>query len=273
MIGAPFISPLLQEMPQINKVYSFPRALLKQPLKLWKLKKTLNANAYDVLIAPSLSSSSDSLFTFLLKSNHKVGFYAPDIFSPLTHGVAFPRDIAHEALKPLALLSAFGEEAQNYPQILDLKLSPQEISQAKEGIPHPSIGIFRDARGNKKLDDKFWKALILALKAQNKNLHFIDILDPNNTQPLDKNMQTLSEKNLRVLASKIANLDAFICADTGPMHLSSASLTPTIALFKTTSPSLYGTLGKKDLSLVIKDKSIVQIAKELMQTLGLPNDK
>jgi ADP-heptose:LPS heptosyltransferase len=80
-------------------------------------------------------------------------------------------------------------------------------------------------------------------------------------------MSTISEKNLRTLAAKISNLDAFICGDTGPMHLASASGTATIALFKATSPTLYGTLGKKDLSLVMQGKSIEEIAHEIMTHL------
>ena len=80
-------------------------------------------------------------------------------------------------------------------------------------------------------------------------------------------MTTISEKNLRVLAAKIGNLKAFICGDTGPMHLASATLTPTVALFKTTSPALYGTLGGNDLSLVMKEKSVKDIAKEIIEHL------
>ena len=48
------------------------------------------------------------------------------------------------------------------------------------------------------------------------------------------------------------------------MHLASASGTATIALFKTTSPILYGTLGEKDLSIVMKEKSIEEIAQEIL---------
>jgi len=268
MIGAPFVTPLVEEMPQIHKVYSFPRALLKKPLEVLKLKKTLQNNHYDLLIAPNLSSSSDSLFSFLVSSRYKVGFYAPDVFSPLTHAVELPKDVSHEALKPLELMRAFDSDPKEYAPILDLRLSPSEIEAGAQSMPPKSIGIFRDARGEKKLDDAWWKQLLEALHEENNALHFVDILDPNQPEGLTKSMETLSEKNLRTLASKIANLNAFICADTGPMHLSSASLTPTIALFKTTSPTLYGTLGKEDLSLVIKDKSIQEIAKEIIAHLS-----
>ena len=270
MVGAPFTSTLIEGMPQINKVYSFDRKLLKQPLKVLALKKELKNNDYNLLITPNLHSMSDTLFTFLVASTYKVGFYAKDVFSPLTHAIESTTEVKHEALKPLVLMSAFSDAPlHSYTPYLDIRLTAEEKKQAGvDMIPH-SIGIFRDARGNKKLDDKWWQALLDEIYTLVPSLHIVDILDPTNATPLNKNMQTLSEKNLRTLAAKIANLDAFICADTGPMHLASSSKTPTIALFKTTSPEYYGTLGEKDLSLILQNKNSQEIAKEILTHLGI----
>lgn len=265
IIGAPFISSLIEGMPQVRHVYSFPRKLLKQPLKVWALKKELTQNHYDLLVTPSLMSSSDSLIALSVPAKYKVGFYAPDVFSPLTHTVPVPEDIAHEALKPLALMSLFGEtKKDDRLSFLDIQLNETEKKNAGRGIPQKAIGIFRDARNEKKIDDQWWRELLEALHQIDASLTFIDILDPNNTIPLNENIQTLSEKDLRLLAAKIANMDAFICGDTGPMHLASASGTATIALFKTTSPALYGTLGEDDLSIVMREKSIQEIAQEIL---------
>ncbi len=269
MIGAPFIAPLIEAMPQVNRVYSFPRGLLKKPLKVLKLKKELKENHYDLLVTPSLNSSSDSLFTFLVSSKYKVGFFAPDVFSPVTHGVAFPKEIKHEALKPLALMSIFkGKETNQFQYYMDLQISQKEKMLYETENLQGYIGIFRDARDEKKIEDRWWLELIETLKTLDNNLKFIDILDPNNQTPLREEIATLSEKNLRTLAVKISALDAFICGDTGPMHLASAALTPTIALFKSTSPSLYGTLGERDLSLELKHKDINTVANEILAHLN-----
>ncbi len=267
MIGAPFIAPLIEAMPQINKVYSFPRKLLKQPLKVLRLRKELKENRYDLLISPSLLSSSDTFFTLLTPAKYKLGFYAPDVFSSLTHAISFPSNITHEALKPLALMSAFKKESQAFDNFMNLQISQNEKASITTNYPKPTIGIFRDARNEKKIEDKWWKELLKALHKINPELNFVDILDPNNQTPLQEDMVTLSEKNLRKLAINISKLDAFICGDTGPMHLSSASLTPTIALFKTTSPTLYGTLGANDLSLEMQGKDIKIIASEIYRHL------
>jgi len=270
MVGAPFTSSLVEGMPQVNKVYSFPRKLLKQPLKVLALKKELKNNGYNLLVTPNLNSTSDTLFTFLVSAKYKVGFFAKDVFSPLTHAIESTSEVKHEALKPLVLMSSFSDAPlQSYTPYLDIRLSKEEKEAVSADITPRSIGIFRDARGDKKLDDAWWKNLLDALYTLAPELHIVDILDPNNTTPLRDDLQTLSEKNLRTLAAKIANLDAFICGDTGPMHLASASKTPTIALFKTTSPEYYGTLGEKDLSLVLKDKPMDVVAKEILTHLGI----
>lgn len=257
-------------MPQVTKVYSFPRKLLKQPLKVLALKKELKNNGYDLLVTPNLKSTSDTLFTFLVTAKYKVGFYAKDVFSPLTHAISSTSDVKHEALKPLVLMSAFTDAPfESHTPYLDLRLSEDEKQAVSSDIAPQSIGIFRDARGDKKLDNPWWLSLLDVLHTLAPQLKIVDILDPNNTTALKDEMPTLSEKNLRTLAAKIANLDAFICGDTGPMHLASASKTPTIALFKTTSPEYYGTLGEQDLSLVLKDKPIEAVAKEILTHLGI----
>lgn len=272
MVGAPFTSSIIEGMPQINKVYSFPRKLLKQPLKVWSLKKELKENNYDLLVTPNLNSTSDTLFTFLVSATYKVGFYAKDVFSPLTHPIESTPSVKHEALKPLVLMSAFSDTPEKYcVPYLDIRLSDKEKENASLGIDVKCIGIFRDARGEKKLDDDWWESLLDALHLLAPKLHFVDILDPNNTTPLREEIETISEKNLRHLAAKIANLDTFICGDTGPMHLASSAMTPTVAIFKTTSPEYYGTLGKNDLSIVIKDKEMQDIAKEILSHLGIIN--
>lgn len=273
MIGAPFIAPLIQGIPHINKVYSFDRSLLKHPLKILNLRKEMNGNHYDLMISPSGLSSSDTAISWLVDARYKIGFYDKNSFKPLTHSAESPEDLKHEALAPLRLMRLLGaKDESDFDHFLDIKLSDTEKQNVRGSIAPGSIGIFRDARNEKKIENNWWIELINCLKKLDHNIQIIDILDPNNTVPINEEVNTLSEKNLRVLAAKIANLDAFICGDTGPMHLASASLTPTIALFKTTSPDLYGTLGRNDLSIVLKDKEINEVANKIYQHI-LKQDK
>jgi len=246
-----------------NSLYSVSYAIYankQYSSKVIKLKKELQEKHYELLVSPSLHSSSDTFFTFLVSTTYKLGFYSPDVFSPLTHGIPFPSTIEHEALKPLALMSAFGKEVNDFDNFMNLQLTKEEKKAVAPKRENTTIGIFHDARNEKKIKDNWWRELMVELKKIQLNITIIEILDPNKKTALNENMETLSEKSLRVLALKISQLDAFICGDTGPMHLASASLTPTIALFKTTSPTLYGTLGEKDLSLEMQGKSVKEVA-------------
>ncbi|HIQ46424.1 MAG TPA: glycosyltransferase family 9 protein [Sulfurovum sp.] len=268
ILGAPFIAPLIEGMPNINKVYSFDRQLLKHPLDVLSLRKEINQNEYDLMVLSSGLSTSDTLISWLIHAKNKIGFYDKNSFKNLTYIVDAPTKVEHEALVPLLIMEELGESSRDsFDHHLDIRLTKEEKKKVETPYCTQAIGIFRDARNEKKIDDAWWRELIKALKELDASLTFVDILDPNSKVPLEEDMQTISEKNLRILAAKIGNLKAFICGDTGPMHLSSASKTPTIALFKTTSPTLYGTLGRDDLSLEMKEKSVKEIAKEILDHL------
>lgn len=268
ILGAPFVSPLIEGMSTINTVYSFDRKLLKHPLQILKLRQAINRNNYDLMVLPSGLSMSDTLISWLINAKYKIGFFDKNSFKKLTHTVTAPKNVQHEALVPLGIMQSLGiSEGQSFDHYLDIQLTKEEKESVANAKLSNAIGIFRDARNEKKIDDEWWKELIAQLKLLDTSLKFIDILDPNSQIPLQENMKTISEKNLRVLAAKIGNFKAFICGDTGPMHLASATLIPTIALFKVTSPVLYGTLGKKDYSLVMKEKSVKDVAMEIMEHL------
>ena len=98
------------------------------------------------------------------------------------------------------------------------------------------------------------------MKVLNPTAVFVDILSPDVPEKLSQELYFLSESNLRTLGAMLSQMNMFVCGDTGPMHLASASQVPTVALFKATAPELYGTLGKKDLSLSIGSHSPQEIA-------------
>ncbi len=150
----------------------------------------------------------------------------------------------------------------------ELKWGRAELANLIDNQKKKVVGIFRNARYDKKLPDTFWMELTEELQKQSdEELLFVDILSPDVPTRLREDMYEYAQKDLRKLAAFMASLDAFICGDTGPMHLASASGVPTIALFKTTAPTLYGTLKESDLSLVMQEKSPDKIAEEIKEHL------
>jgi ADP-heptose:LPS heptosyltransferase len=280
LIGAAYPAPLIQGLPTVENVFDFPRKLLKNPLKTYRYIHQLRATHYDLVVNPNSGSASDRGATWLAKGTYKLGFETSTNWSPLTHAIEAPEGETHEALKPLKLMRAFGNQPTDFPQRMDIGLSGQERFDANRELkkrlsdqgftPEDGgiiIGLFRDARFDKKIETLWWSVWYQAMKELYPHALFVDILSPDVKDTLSPEVCTLSEPNLRKLGGLLSQMDFFVCGDTGPMHLATASMVPTIALFKSSAPLLYGTLGEGNLSLVIGDYSPIEVAALLAKHL------
>ncbi|MGA9046591.1 glycosyltransferase family 9 protein [Sulfuricurvum sp.] len=281
LIGAAYPAPLLKGFSTVRNVFDFPRKLLKNPYAAYQYIQHLRANHYDLVINLNTGSASDRGATLLARGTYKLGFDAKGNWSPSTHVVPVPAGIVHEALKPLYLMQAFGNQPTDFPQKMDIALSESEKKQGLEelkkrllaqgyvwGNQKKIIGMFRDARFEKKIDNEWWEAWYAQMKHLNPDTLFIDILSPDVTEKLSEDLYTLMESNLRQLGAILSQMDAFVCGDTGPMHLASASGVPTIALFKASAPALYGTLGIHDRSLTLSGSTPERIALQITEHLA-----
>ena len=276
LLGASFTKVLFSGFANVEKIYDFPRGLLKHPLKLFSYVAQLRSNHYDLVVNLNNGSTSDRLATMLSRATYKISFCNPDIFLPANKCVhREDTHINHEALKPLELLKIFGIQP-DYNLKLSIALSNEELMWGKKELKElmissnegKVIGVFRNARYDKKLPDDFWKDLLEVLKKHAKEpIVFVDILSPDIPIKLQADMLEYSQKDLRKLAAFMASLDAFLCGDTGPMHLASASGVPTIALFQTTAPDLYGTLKQDDRSIVLKNKKVYEVVQEIKSVI------
>jgi ADP-heptose:LPS heptosyltransferase len=286
LIGAKFIAPILSPMKNINIVYDAPRALLKNPIKLINKVKEINSNHYDLVISPIAASGSANVSTLLIQGKYKLGFHSDQVWSAANITVPFPQDTTHEALIPLALMNAFDGEEFEYERSLDIRLSIDEINLGKETLLSlvknnqytlqnntTFIGVFRDARNDKKIVDTWWNAFVDYLLMQD-NIVIIDILPPNQIEAIHEKSLPIAFQNLRELGGFMSSLDFFICADTGPMHLASAAKTSVIALFNATSPDHYGPLGLHDRVVNIVNKSTKDVVDEVIkQTNAITQEK
>ncbi|MDD5052906.1 MAG: glycosyltransferase family 9 protein [Sulfuricurvum sp.] len=280
LIGARYPSSLLKGFSTVQNVFDFPRRLLKNPIHLFRYIKQLRTPYYDLVINLNAGSASDRGATFLARGTYKLGFDTLD-WSPSTHVIDNPHGMIHEALKPLYLMEAFGNSPSDFPQKMDISLSENErvagSDELKKRLSDQGytwnnetkiIGMFRDARFEKKISNEWWNEWYIQMKQLNPDAIFIDILSPDVTEKLSDELYFLLESNLRSLGAILSQMNVFVCGDTGPMHLASASGVPTIALFKATTPALYGTLGKNDLSLTLDDSTPEKIAEQISHHLS-----
>jgi heptosyltransferase III len=273
-IGSQSVGKVVQPMPNIGKIIDISRKLLVHPLNLFRFIKTGRSKQYDLCINISSRSLSSQIVTLFINSKYTLSFEDEKSWVPITHKVPHRWFFEHASLQPLEILDGFGIFKYKHPLELDIKLTPQEIEQGEEEfkqllhdnnitVSKKVIAIFRNARFDKKIEDEWWEGLISELNQHFNDLLIVDILSPDVPQKLDNNVLEYSNKNLRELGAFFRACDAYISADTGPLHLAAASKATSIGLFNHTIIAAYGTLGKRNLNIDINNYALSEIAKQI----------
>ncbi|MBA5791861.1 glycosyltransferase family 9 protein [Flavobacterium sp. xlx-214] len=245
------ITPIIfQNYPQVNQIIELPKKPLKEfseYLKVWfSLKKT----RYDLVINVEKNSSSGRISTLIPSANFK--FYGDD-FEELQN--KYP-DIKHIAKYPVYNFRRFLEvlhqkPLQGYAPVLDIKLSEQEIEKGKNDLEQitknqtkKTIAFFTFATGTKCYSVDWWTEFYEKFYPKYKDeYHLIEILPVEDISQLERKLPTYYSKEIREIAALMANCELIVAADSGMMHLSSASKTPTVGLFSVTQPQVYAPYG------------------------------
>ena len=128
---------------------------------------------------------------------------------------------------------------------LSLKLSNEELLSSKKIVKDlvkndkETICIFTFATGVKCYTESWWLPFYDRLKKEYPNYNIIEILPKENVSQIQFQAPSFYSHDVREIAAVIANTKAFIGADSGIMHLASASGATTIGLFAVTKISKY----------------------------------
>jgi ADP-heptose:LPS heptosyltransferase len=145
---------------------------------------------------------------------------------------------------------------------LNIMLSKQEISDGKKVLDDiirndkKTIGIFTYATGAKCHSQEWWGDFYAQLKTRFTDYNIVEILPAENVSQISFKALTYYSRDIREIGSFIANTTIFIGADSGMMHLSSASQTPTVGLFNITDPKIFGPYGNHSVAI---DTNLVSI--------------
>ena len=280
LVGMRSAGAVLEPLPNVGHVYDFPRKLLRQPLRLWHFIREVRGNGYDVVLNLMPSSTSSQIVTLLAKGHYKASFYDENSWCPLTHTVRYEQRNLHMALRPLEMLRVFGADDTRAAKVLDIRLTGEEKAAGSGALEallqrHDMqregriiIGLFRNARFDKRIPDAWWQQWYEALKKAEPSAAVIDILSPDIPEKLNDGVIAFSEKSLRGLGAFMAALDGFVCADTGPMHLAAASGATTLALFNKTETEVYGTLGERNLTIEMEGLDTETIVRMQLERIG-----
>lgn len=250
----------------INKIIYLPKKPFKSLLEYAKAWILIRNKAYDMVINVDQNSSSGRLAVRFSKAKHK--FYG-DLNGELA---VQKNDYDHIAKYPVynfqCYLTKLGLPAKNKTVApLDLKLTSQELHNGKkilELLANPlkrTICIFTYATGIKCFSKEWWEDFYYKLKAEYQNYNIIEILPIENVSQIGFKAPTYYSKDIREMGSVLANVDLFIGADSGIMHLASSVQTTTIGLFSVSNLKKYQPYHNGSVGIDIKKCTQIQYFK------------
>ncbi|MDQ2658338.1 MAG: lipopolysaccharide heptosyltransferase family protein, partial [Bacteroidota bacterium] len=118
-------------------------------------------------------------------------------------------------------------------------------------------------------DAAWWEEFYARLKKEYPDVNIIEILPIENVSQIAGKAPGFYSRDLRELGGVIANLQLFIGADSGMMHLASASGTPIVGLFKAANMQTYAPYNNKSTGVNTNEtgmETLLVVIKNILQT-------
>ena len=239
------LAPIIFEnYKNINYIIELPKKPFKNLIDYFKVWIKIKKQKYDIVINVDKNSSSGRLSAQFANAKYKF-FGEPDQDMQLAHN-----DYEHIAKYPIyefrSFLTKLGFEFTEKPvPSLDLKLSAWEITEGKKTVEEivkndkKTISIFTYATDDKCYSELWWEEFYQRLLTEYPEYNIIEILPVENVSQIGFKAPSFYSKDIREIASVIANTELFIGADSGIMHLASSSQTPTVGLFSRSNNNKY----------------------------------
>ncbi|MBY6199331.1 lipopolysaccharide heptosyltransferase family protein [Vibrio hangzhouensis] len=253
MLSQPWQGDVFANLGINDIVYS--QFSFKGAIHCWNTIRTLKKTVFDLIVTP-YSSAEDALMVASLSAKNKVGPANPHRQIAYSHTFTKNDNRQHAALNCLYLLSCLGNDLTN-PISHHIELDDKELAAGKAAFKatyngtNKVIAYFRGARGSKQLSNEAWQSILDRFELSSDSpVTWLEILSPDITSPLNPDTLTYSNRNMRILASYLKNVDGFICCDTGPLHLADAADVCCYGLYNETNPAIFGVLGEKSVNIM-----------------------
>lgn len=247
-----------------------PKKPFKELIRYLKVWTKIKRKKYDLVINIDQGSSSGRLSTQFANADFK--FFGETIEEIIQNNP----DYKHMAKYPVYQFRYYLEQL-GYPNqskevpTINIKLSEKELEDSKsilDGIvpnDKKTIAIFTFATGAKCYSPEWWNPFYEKLKTAFPDYNIVEVLPVENVSQIDFKAPSFYSKDVREIAAFIANTEVFIGADSGIMHLASASQTPVLGLFSVTIPERYEPYGNNSVAIDTNKhdhESIISIVKE-----------
>ena len=263
---------VFSEYKNIDNIIVLPRKPFKELLKYLNVFFSVKAKKYDLAINGAKGSSSGKILTYLSNSDYKI------------YGEIIPhteKDYEHMGKNNIYNLKYYFQqlgyliETKTLP-VLDLKLTKTELLKGKEILSScvsdsnkKTILIFTFATGAKCHSKEWWNGFYKKLENNfGASYNFLEVLPMENVSQIDFKASSFYSKSIREIAAVTANASVFIGADSGIMHLASASKVATIGLFSVTRADMYRPYGNGSFSFKTNNKTTTNLIEELTNLLS-----
>lgn len=249
------LAPIVfEKYENIDKIIHLPKKPFKELVKYFKVWTLIKAQNYDLVINVDQNSSSGRLAAQFSSAKYK-------FFGDLPENVQLNvSDYDHIAKYPVYnfryFLSQLGlEDKKESVALIDLKLSQEEIANGKKILNEivddqkKTIAIFTYATGEKCYCVSWWDDFYAALKKEYPDYNIFEVLPVENVSQINFQAPSFYSKDVREIGSVLANVDVFVGADSGIMHLSSAAKAPTVGLFSVSNIKKYHPYGNKSVGV------------------------
>lgn len=251
----PEVSPIMKLSPSVDKVFIYDKYHSESGLSGIKSKsEELNNEGFDVIFNLHNSKRTRMLIE-RLNAPQKIGYGQFEIFTHKLTELNEPRTV-----RAIRLLQAIFPNASltTLPKLIPIDaLFPEEVKV----LPRPIIAIAPDSVWKTKQwgKDKF-HSLINMLNRQNKSIILIGSNNrfglENIGKSLGNNIIDLTAKtSLEALVSVISYCDLLISNDSAPVHIATATGTPSIVIYGPTVPE-FGFAPPPELGLIIQNEEL-----------------
>lgn len=258
---------------QVETIIQLPKKHFKQLYQYLKSWIRIRNKHYDIAINVDKNSSSGRLSTKFANATYPFFGDNEDDFKlkqdDSIHMAKYPVFSFREYIATLGLKSVNKEVPS-----LNLKLSEDELIAGKTKLNtlinnnQQTICLFTYATGAKCYSSVWWSEFYENLKIKFPNKNIIEILPVENISMIDFKAPTFYSKDIREMASLMANTDVFVGADSGIMHLASAAQVPVVGLFSVTNIQKYQPYNPKSIGLNTNDSENEVIYKSIEAILN-----
>jgi heptosyltransferase-3 len=249
------ISPLLQHLPWIHRVWSMPRERGRASFRqTWPVIRQLRREHFDRSV-DFASNDRGAILSFFIGARQRLGWAADGGFWGrrfcYTGRVAPENKIQHESARLAHLLSAWNINTTSL--ITEICTDPNlEVTAKKLLPPETIICHIASSQSKKEWPLTHWTNLHEMAVAAGMKLIFSTGIGTRE-ETLLKDFQRLAPtasilKPVPDLAQYLAMLKhvrAFVSGDTGPLHFAAALGVPTLALFGPSCPTQWAPIGQQ----------------------------